>query len=188
MIIIDEAAHIDPALFFKTIVPILSMKNTSLMCLSSPEGDSNYYSALMELKKDDGTPFFHVVNCFQICDRCLKLERVRMIQCNHVKNTSHWLDQRKIRELKLLYKASPEVAAREFGGIVVSDYVPCFRKAEVLAAFRGERAITKAPPEYVFVACDPNGGGPSHMSIASGYHNRTGDLVVSLSLSLSFII
>jgi len=39
VIIVDEAAHIDPQLFYKVIVPILSMKNTSLLCLSSPEGD-----------------------------------------------------------------------------------------------------------------------------------------------------
>lgn len=158
------------------------MKNTSLMCLSSPEGDSNYYSALMELKKDDGTTFFNVVNCFQICERCMKLERVKMIECNHVPNTSHWLDQRKIRELKLLYKASPEDAIREFGGVVVSDYVPCFRKQEVVAAFKNDRVVTQSPPPYVFMACDPNGGGPSHMSIVSGYHNHVGDIVVSLAL------
>ena len=160
------------------------MKKTSLMCLSSPEGDSNYYSALMELKKDNGESFFNVVNCFQICDRCLKLERAKQILCNHVKNTSHWLDQRKIRELKLLYKASPEDAIREFGGVVVSDHLPCFRKEEVLQAFKLKRVPTVAVPPYVFVACDPNGGGPSHLSIVSGYHNREGDTVVR---TLSFI-
>lgn len=79
VLIIDEAAHIDPKLFFKTIVPILSMKNTALLCLSSPEGDSNYYSALMNLKRDDGSnePFFNVINCFQICAKCLKLGKAR---------------------------------------------------------------------------------------------------------------
>jgi len=107
VIIVDEAAHIDPKLFFKTIVPILSMANTSLLCLSSPEGDNNYYSQLMNLKRPDQTPFFNVVNCFQICQKCLKLERVKQIECTHVKSTAHWLSSRKIRELKTLYKARP---------------------------------------------------------------------------------
>ncbi len=68
MIIIDEAAHIDHKLFFKTIVPILSMKNTCLLCLSSPEGDSNYYSSLLNLKREGSNEnFFNVIECFQIC-------------------------------------------------------------------------------------------------------------------------
>jgi len=115
VIIVDEAAHIDPKLFFKTIVPILSMANTSLLCLSSPEGDSNYYSQLLGLNKPDGTPFFNVVNCFQICAKCLKLERVKQIDCTHIKSTAHWLSSRKIRELKTLYKVRGTLAEAPLG-------------------------------------------------------------------------
>ncbi len=180
VIIIDEAAHIAPALFFKVIVPILSMRNTSLLCLSSPEGDSNYFSELMNLKngKDD---FFHVINCFQICKACRKLERVNQIKCTHVKSTTHWLSKKKIGQLKQLYKASPEDAIREFGGIVVSDNRPALRKEEVEACFKAARVRTDSTPKYVFTTCDPSGGGPSHMSIASGYFNGRGELVVRYS-------
>lgn len=181
MIIIDEAAYIDPSLFFKVIIPILSMKATSLLCLSSPEGDSNYYSGLMNLKKDNGDSFFNVINCFQICAKCLKLERVKQINCTHIKSTAHWLSSKKIRELKQLYKASPEDAIREFGGIVVSDYKPALRKDEIERFFKMPPVETISPPSYIFTACDPNGGGPSHMSIASGYFSKLGDLVVSTS-------
>jgi len=177
--VIDEAAHIDPKLFFKTIIPILSMKNTSLLCLSSPEGDSNYYSALMNLKRE-GTdePFFNVIECFQICKKCLKLERVKAIQCTHVKSTAHWLSSRKIKELKTLYKASPEDAIREFGGVVVSDYLPALRKEDIEKTFKLENFITLAPPNFIFTCCDPTGGGPSMLSLASGYYNNQGDVVV----------
>lgn len=88
------------------------MTKTSLICLSSPEGDSNYFSGLMNLKRDNGEDFFNVINCFQICARCMKLDRVRAIQCKHIKSTAHWLSSAKTRELKLLYKASPEDAMR----------------------------------------------------------------------------
>jgi len=178
---VDEAAHIDPKLFFKTIIPIISMKNTALMCLSSPEGENNYYSILMNFKRE-GTdePFFHVVNCFQICKKCLKLERAKQINCTHVKNTAHWLGSRKIRELKTLYKASPEDAIREFGGVVVSDHLPALPKEEIARTYKeGLSHVTTAPPQFIFTCCDPSGGGPSHMSIASGYYDRNGDVVVS---------
>ncbi len=98
------------------------MKNTSLLCLSSPEGDSNYYSGLMNLKKEDGkTPFFETVDCQQICAKCLKLDRVKAIACTHVRSTAHWLSSKKIKELKQLYKASPEDAIREFGKLLCTS-------------------------------------------------------------------
>lgn len=157
------------------------MKNTSLLCLSSPEGDSNYYSGLMNLKRE-GTnePFFNVVECFQICAKCRKLDRVKAIQCTHVKSTAHWLSSRKIKELKTLYKASPEDAIREFGGIVVSDYLPALRKEEIEVAFKSPAEVTLAPPSFIFTCCDPTGGGPSMLSIASGYYNNMGDVVVRM--------
>lgn len=157
------------------------MKNTSLLCLSSPEGDSNYYSALMNLKRE-GTdePFFNVIECFQICKNCRKLERVKQIQCTHVKSTAHWLSSRKIKELKTLYKASPEDAIREFGGIVISDYLPALRKEDIDKTFAlGCCEVTQSSPKYIFTCCDPTGAGPSMLSIASGYYNNQGDVVVS---------
>jgi len=155
------------------------MKNTSLLCLSSPEGDANYYSALMNMKKDNGDDFFQVINCFQICKSCLKLDRAKQILCSHVKSTAHWLSSGKIKELKQLYKASPEDAIREFGGVVVSDYKPALRKEEVERCFSAATVATTHAPPYIFTTCDPNGGGPSQMSIASGYFTPLGHVVVS---------
>jgi len=133
----------------------------------------------MNLKKTNGESFFNVINCFQICKKCLKLERTEQIKCTHVKSTAHWLSSKKIKELKQLYKASPEDAIREFGGIVVSDYKPALRKEEVQRCFDAKRIHTRHRPHYVFTACDPNGGGPSQMSIVSAYFTSLGQLVVS---------
>lgn len=103
------------------------MKNTSLLCLSSPADDANYYSSLMGLKKENGSDFFNVVNCFQICGPCQKLPREKQIFCQHVKSTTPWLSSRKIRDLKALYKSSPEDAIREFGGVVMSNHLPALK-------------------------------------------------------------
>lgn len=179
MIIIDEAAHIDPQLFYQTILPILQMKDTALLCLSSPEGDDNYYSRLLNLKDPlSGESFFRVFNCFMICKACSKLEREQAINCDHVPQGAHWLSQKKSQRLKLLYKTSPALAMREFGGMVVSDYLPCFRKEEVAYLFDREKHFTQSAPRYIFTSADPNGGGPSHMAICSAYF-MSGTLVVS---------
>jgi len=155
------------------------MAKTSLMCLSSPEGESNYFSGLMNLTRDDGSLFFYVINCFRICKRCLKLERVKAIQCTHIKSVPHWLSARKIRDLKALYKSNPEDAIREFGGVSVSDYKPALCRDEVEDCFKQDTIITRSHPSHIFTACDPNGGGPSQMSLASGYFDIDGSLVVS---------
>lgn len=148
------------------------------MCLSSPEGDANYFSGLMKLKRSDGSDFFIIIDCFRICKRCQKLERIKQIECNHVPTNNHWLSEGKIRELKTLFKASPEDAIREFGGMVVSDYKPALCKDEIARCFSAQRVATILAPPYVFTACDPSGGGPSHMSIVSGYFDMAGRLVI----------
>ncbi|MBX9637236.1 MAG: hypothetical protein K2Q45_06765 [Nitrosomonas sp.] len=108
----------------------------------------------------------------------MKLDRAKAILCRHIKSTAHWLSSRKINELKQLYKASPEDAIREFGGIVVSDYRPALRKEEIADCMRMESFITTHPPSYIFTACDPSGGGPSQLAIVSGYFTKLGDVVI----------
>jgi hypothetical protein len=156
------------------------MRYTSLLALSSPEGESNYFSELLRLTNDDGSLFFQVVDCFQICERCQKLERSKAIQCTHIKNNAHWLSSSSIRKLKALYKNNPEDAMREFGGMVVSDYAPAFAKEEVARWFSRPRWVQDYCPPYIFITADPNGGGPSHFSIVSGFYNGL-DCVVSYS-------
>lgn len=178
VILIDEMAHIPDELFFQVIAPILSMANTALMGLSSPLGEDNYMSALMGVKLDNGEDFFVTLNCFRICKSCKKLERSKAIKCTHVPNTPHWLSAGKIKELKMLYKARPEDAMREFGGLIISNNKPALCKDEVKACISGERVVVTGCPPYIFTACDPNGGGPSQMSLASGYFDDFGNLVV----------
>jgi len=146
--------------------------------LSSPMDDSNYYSALMNLKKPNGKPFFQCVDCLQICAKCMKLERVKSIKCTHIKSSAHWLSSRKVQELKALYSTRPEDAIREFGGIVISDHKPALRKEEVEKCFKMEPFVTQHSPPIIFTCCDPSGGGPSHLAIVSGYFTKLGDVVI----------
>lgn len=173
----------DPDLFFKVIVPILQMKNTSLLALSSPEGSSNYFSRLINLKDPRGEPFFVVCNCFMICEDCRKLERDEQILCNHVKQTAHWLSSAKGDRLKHLYAADPATAIKEFAGMIEDDFVPCFPKAQIESLFARPAYQTRSTPSHVFVACDPSGGGMSQLAICSGYYDDDLNFVVSFIVS-----
>ena len=180
MIIIDEAAHIHQDLFWKVIAPILQLTNTALMCLSSPEGTGNYYSQLLNMKDGDGNPMFKRVNCYRICDACQKLDPEEQIKCDHVPQTAHWLSEGKTKRLKGLYSNSSALALREYGGIIISDHTPVYKKDEIADTFNRDRYITSTIPNYIFTAVDPSGGGPSHMAICSGYYNKNGDFIVSI--------
>jgi hypothetical protein len=145
-------------------VPILQLKNTCLLALSSPEGDSNYYSELMNLKDEKtGELFFKIVDCVMVCDDCKKKDRTEWLECNHIQQSAFWLDSRKTHRIKMLYKTNPALAAREIQGVVVSDYKPCFQRSDVEHTFALPHVTTPSVPYYIFTSADPNGGGPSHM-------------------------
>jgi hypothetical protein len=82
------------------------------------------------------------------------------------------LSSRKIKELKQLL--TPEDALRELAGGVVSDHKPALPKEEVARFFAAPTYLTTSTPGYVFTACDPNGGGPSQMSLVSVYRMGAG--------------
>lgn len=175
------------------------MKNTSLLALSSPEGNENYYSQLLNLKDRHGDPWFKIVNAVMVCAECQKGDRAKQLACNHVRHTAHWLSKRKFARLKDLYAHAEGTALREFGGMVVSDYIPCFNTSDIEMAFTANRVQTQTAPGVIYTAADPNGGGPrfcccflfivlyhvvltrlnSHMAIASGFFDKAMNFVVS---------
>ena len=175
----DEAAHIDPQLFYQTIVPILTLQQTSLLALSSPEGNENYYSQLLNLKDKNGQPWFKVINKQLVCEECQKGSRSKQLSCTHVKTTEHWISEAKVERVKLLYKTAPGTGLRELAGMAISDYTPCFNEKDIDTCFSLPRVQTRSPPGIIIITADPNGGGPSHMALASVYFDATWRIVVS---------
>lgn len=175
---LDEAAHIDPNLFYKTIVPILQLKNTSLLALSSPEGNENYYSQLLNLKDEHGNPWFKVVNKKMVCAECQKGDRAKQLSCSHVPKTEEWLSNRKFERLKALYANAKGTAIQELLGMAVSEFVPCFNTDDIDACFTAPRVLTKTSPGWILIGLDPTGQGPSKLGIAAAYVTTHGHIVV----------
>lgn len=106
----------DPDLFYKVLVPILQLRNTCLLALSSPEGDSNYYSELLNLRDDTtGESIFATVDCVLVCNDCKRLDRTEWLNCNHVPQTAFWLDARKTHRIKMLYRTNPALGKFSVG-------------------------------------------------------------------------
>jgi hypothetical protein len=155
------------------------MARTTLIALSSPGDTVNYYSQLLNATDENGDPWFKIVDAVMVCPECRKLPRDQQIQCEHIPHRSHWISNRRIARIKLLYKHAPATALREFAGMVVSDHMPCFNAAHVDRMFSAPRVVTESAPDFIYVAADPAGGGRSHMAVASGFFNRDGNFVVS---------
>lgn len=180
--IVDEAAHVDPRLFTEGLFPVLRMKNTSLLCLSSPDDSENHYSRMVNLvDKKTGKKIFKTIQTVHICDECLKLPTEEGIKCEHIQNTSPWINARRSRKWQALYD-DPALAMREYCGVIRSNVTSAFRKTELLDLFDEKvnpRVMTTSTPSMIFITADNNGGGSSHMALSSGYYARDGTFIVS---------
>ena len=48
----------DTAVFYEVVVPLLELDKTALICISTILDSFNFYSKLLELKDENGDPFF----------------------------------------------------------------------------------------------------------------------------------
>lgn len=127
--------------------------------ISTPGDDNNYYSRLLNITNEDGTPFFEVFTATKVCKECAKLEDpAEKVKCKHVKHVAHWKSSHKHKRLKRLYDGDEARALRELSGVVASDFTPCFRKDDIKAVWELPAHITTAPPRCIFTTADPNGG------------------------------
>ncbi len=79
VVIMEEAAHMDPRVFHEVVVPLFGVVNTAVLAISSPVDDQNFYSELLELKRPDGTDFFWVMKIGLACASCLEAGEKGMI-------------------------------------------------------------------------------------------------------------
>ena len=70
IIILEEAARIDPALFKETIAPLLLVEHTALIGITTPMDESNDYNVMMELKHENGEPMFNSISISLMCAAC----------------------------------------------------------------------------------------------------------------------
>jgi hypothetical protein len=157
---------------------MLYVKGTCFFALTTPEGGGNWFSRLFKLTESDGkTSFFRICQCQMICEECRKLEPLEQLNCTHVKDMPHWLSSKDGARLKLLYKADPVRAIKEFGGIIEDSFTPCFPKSLIAQMFSNPPLRTTTPPRAIIITVDP-GAGPSQMGICSGYMDNDLNFVV----------
>lgn len=159
VIILEEAAFMPPATFFQVVVPLIGVKNTTLIAISTPENDKNYYSRLMELKDQYGQYLFFNIQLGTVCDECLKMGRA----CNHLlMMRPSWQTAESKAKMDAIYAADTTMRDTETGGVVASTGTPVITALEI-ARFK-ERPVHQflVQPDVLYCGIDPAGGGNSY--------------------------
>lgn len=159
VIILEEAAHMNPDVFFQVVVPLLTVRHTAVLAISTPDDEFNYYTELLECG------LFHTIKVGLICDPCM----AKGIPCNHMKKKlPSWKSAENHDKVLKIMKTQKTLAMREIGGEVITDRQFIFRK-HIQDLHTSPRHNFTYAPQVIHCVIDPSGGGKgSDWAIMSG--------------------
>ena len=191
VVYMEEASFMDLAVFYEVIVPLLEVDRTALICISTPQvcfyfcmnrcilkstnallvlftfvsqDTLNFYSDMFTMKGPDGKELFRSIKVGLACEACIAAGKAD--SCEHNQDViPPWKSRDKFDMVKALYGDRKDLLLRESVGLVTEDQSSLYREAWVTCFM--ESVISPPVPQFVIVACDPNGGGDSNMAIVS---------------------
>ena len=161
IIVLEEAAHINPELFFTVIAPLMGVQGTAVLGISTPNSDDdNYYSMLMDLPhpEDPNKTLFHTIAIGLACDVCVSQGCAS--SCTHKADLiPHWKSAARQRTLEKIMEANPLLHARENMGMRANDTHYLFRPQYIQNLRDRTPIVFPESADVVFCAVDPSGGG-----------------------------
>lgn len=182
IIILEEAAYVDPGFFYETVAPLLIVGNTSLLCISTLTSEVNFYTRLMRMvDSSTGRSMFSCLKIQLACDDCLA--NGNAVDCVHMLHlVPRWQSSERHRRLKTIMQDRPDLIQSELSGVAFDSMQQAFRVSDVDYMFLGHLQPTtepnkpertgnimsffsvEAPSEQLgcdlFVFVDPAAGGP----------------------------
>lgn len=152
VIILEEAAFIPPNLFKNSVVPLIGVRNTAVLGISTPQDELNYYNQLME------TGLFKTIKIGLSCDECLS----KGIKCPHRRERlPFWKPEEKQELIEKFYGAGTEnlkKMQRELYGQVASSKIYTLQHLSKRFAALPRVKINK-PLRVIHIGIDPGTGG-----------------------------
>jgi len=166
LILLEEAAFMPIKMFHEVIVPLLELETTALICISTPQDSSNFYSMMFEMVDAGGEKLFNQIQIQMVCEDC-KLS-AHPEKCTHMKHLlPKWKSGGKQDMVRQIYGDNSADMLRESMGVTTNDSCAVFQDSW-LNVFTSRSVYTPVnTPSFIFCACDPNGGGSSQMAIVS---------------------
>ena len=149
MIILEEAAYMDLGVFYEVVVPLMEVRGTATIAISTPLGAWNFYSILTELRDEKGKLVFNV---------------------KHIDAGKRpvWKPEETLSKVKAIYGNQKTLLEREIFGRIADAVNTAFNRRVLKEFFEGptyEEPHT-IDDNIIYVSLDPNGG--ANASNASG--------------------
>jgi hypothetical protein len=99
--------------FYEIIIPLFEMKNSTLICISTPLDSFNFYTALMGLKHPDtGVGVCNTYEVEMVCARCKR--KTHPENCRHNERyVPPWKGQEKNQIVRIILKDMVHILKRE---------------------------------------------------------------------------
>ena len=150
MVILEEAAHMDKKVFFEVVVPLLGVKHTAVLAISTPDDEFNYYTQLLELG------LFKVIKIGLTCEACEAMG----LACTHkIRRLPHWKTMSRQQMIQRVMASDPELMVRETRGLVMSTKQFMIHKSFILQFHTRAPYQIKNKVQVLHMAIDPSGGG-----------------------------
>ena len=100
IIILEEAAYVDPGFFYETVAPLMTIERTCFLAISTLRDEINFYTRLMRMReRDTGQPIFTILQIQLACDKCK--EEGKGSDCVHLLHlVPRWQSGERHRRLK----------------------------------------------------------------------------------------
>lgn len=160
VIYLEEAAFMSIKMFHEVILPLLELETTALICISTPQDSTNFYSMMFELKDPKGDFVFNQVRVSMVCDECKAGPNPQ--DCTHMKHLlPRWKSGKKQDLVRQIYGGNATDMLRESMGVTTNDQNTILDQRWIKTYKEKQNYVLRNEPRYIFVACDPNGGGAS---------------------------
>lgn len=168
IVVLEEASRLDEAMFQEVIIPLLGVKNTSLIGISTPLEANNFYSQMLQMKKPDGSLLFNVLTVEMICSLC---KEAGNYDCAHVNKLPPWKTSERQELVKTLMAGDSAMYAREQLGVVTSSDTAAFDSAGIDRFALARTTLSGCTVEGgdLYVSYDPCGGGASAAAMVMGF-------------------
>lgn len=180
----------DPNVFHEVVCPLMQMDSACLICISTVKnGSDNFFSALINLKDENGAPVFYSVQIRLVCDlpQCAAAPE----ECIHCRaEIPDWQSVRKHKRVKLLMP--PRLFRQETLGIMQEQYNPAHNHSHLNRMWTHKfcpsplSISSNSRLPFIYTSLDPNRDGPSDMALTT--LARVDGLVVVREITLYLLL
>jgi len=144
----------DPAVFKVVCVPLLGIRHTALLAISTPDSEYNFFSELFQLRNEEGEPFFHLISIGLACEACLEAGLVCMHKLDKL---PHWKTTERQALIDAILATDAQLADTETRGVIKSSKREIFEKGWLAQLAARPLFEWENDPHVLWMGIDPAG-------------------------------